>query len=242
MKKQSGGIPVFGFRSMKDIKKKLKRRRKPLLTLGMLAIVFIGATTTGIGAAWLVREAIFGTTVPVVAGSTDSITGPANLDEPAAAGHYVQNSHEAVLDALSRWQGDVEVTLHRVYWCGEETRLLGRHSAASALQLLKSHRDWAAVFDGEGKLMFTAMVDDLSPACRQAAYIGLDAAGNLSVFDGPPRKNNVIRTFFQLDVRSLETRGDMLQQLLDGIPVAGRQDYRSIIASYRPFAKQAAGN
>lgn len=236
---------MFGFRSMKDIKKKLKRRRKPVWIFAILAIVFLGASATGIGGAWLVRQAIFGMPpVPVAVQSAASTVEPIKADEPAAASINAQGSREAVLEALSRWKGDVEVTLRKIYWCGEERRLLGRHSPEAASRLLKSRRDWEAAFDREGKLAFTAIVDDLSPACRQTAYIGLDAEGNLSMFDGPPRKNNVIRTFFQLDIRSLETRmsSEMLQELLDGIRVADQTDYRNVIAGYRAFANHPTGN
>nr|WP_255570596.1 BofC C-terminal domain-containing protein [Cohnella sp. CFH 77786] len=121
--------------------------------------------------------------------------------------------------------------------------MLGRHSAGKAAELLKSRRDWEASFETSGRLVLQENVEDLSPACRQTAYIGMDADGNLSLFDGPPRKDNVVRTFFQLDIRSLESSlsKEKLHELADGIRVSDRDEYRSVLSSFSDFARKSEG-
>ncbi|WP_152619332.1 BofC C-terminal domain-containing protein [Cohnella kolymensis] len=149
------------------------------------------------------------------------------------------SSKQRIFTALRRWQGQVEIVLHRSYLCGEETRKLGTHTTTQAADLLKSHRTWEGTFDSRGQLLIEETVDDLSPLCRKTAYIGMDENGNLALFDGPPGKENIIRTFFQLDVETLETNltEDRLHELAHGIRVSDRDEYNSVISTFSDFAK-----
>jgi forespore regulator of the sigma-K checkpoint len=144
------------------------------------------------------------------------------------------------LAALSQWKGEVEITLHRVYLCGEETRKLGRHTTAEAMELLKAHRDWKADFGAEGVVRMEETVNDFSPACAKSAYIGIDQVGHVSLYDGPPRKEKVLRTFFQLDVKSLESSlsKERLKELAEGIRVADRDEFNSVLSSFSDYAKE----
>jgi len=231
---------VFGFRSMKDIKKKLKRKRRPILTLGALAGIFLTAAATGIGGAWMVGQAM--TEEPALALSSEQLADvPA--DKPSVR-EIVGSSRDVVLQALTHWNGDVEVMLRRMHWCGEETRLLGHQTTKEASELLRSHREWEASFDDSGRLVFLTHEEESRPVCHQNAYVGMDADGNLSLFDGPPRKDNVVRTFFQLDVRSLETgmSPDMLRSLTEGIRVADPIKLDSLLSDYRAFSLQPSAD
>lgn len=238
---------MFGFRSMKDIKKKLKRKRRPIWTLAMLAGIFLAASASGIGGAWIVGRAVFDVPAMAVPAPPESESAPVPsavaADRLRAAGTPADRSREAVLQSLEHWQGDVEAMLRRIYWCGEETRLLGHLSTKEASDLLKSRRDWEATFDQAGRLIFMAneeLADDAAAACRQNAYVAMDPDGNLSLFDGPPRKDNVVRTFFQLDVRSLESSlsPDMLRGLIEGIRVTGPDKLNSVVSSYKEYARE----
>ncbi len=231
---------------MKDIKKKLKRKRRPIWTLAMLAGIFLAAAASGIGGAWIVGRAVFD--VPAMAeptppGSESASIPPAGAaDKPYAAGASADRSRRAVLQSLAHWQGDVETILRRIYWCGEETRLLGHLSTKEASDLLKSRRDWKASFDKAGRLILVAdeeLVNDTAAACRQNAYVAMDPDGNLSLFEGPPRKDNVVRTFFQLDVHSLESSmsPDMLRGLTEGIRVTDPDKLNSVVAYYKDYAR-----
>jgi forespore regulator of the sigma-K checkpoint len=226
---------VFGFRAMKEIKKKLKRRR-PVWSLGMLAVLFAAAAAAGIGGAAAIQKAADGwyAAAPAAAPEPD-LPG---LNKPADKAGAKVSPREAAIRALAMLEGDVELILHRVYWCGEETRMLGRHSGAEAAELLKSRREWSAAYDPAGRVLLEETVEDLSPACRQTAYIGMDTDGNLSLFNGPPRKDNVVRTFFQLDVPTLESSlsKDRLRELAQGIRVADRDEYNSVLSSFSDYA------
>nr|WP_306220202.1 BofC C-terminal domain-containing protein [Cohnella sp. WQ 127256] len=81
-------------------------------------------------------------------------------------------------------------------------------------------------------------IDDLSPQCSKTAYIGMDKDANLILFDGPPKKEKVIRTFFQLDIEMLESRlnEERLRELTKGIRVTDKDEYNSVLSTFNEFA------
>nr|WP_238357384.1 BofC C-terminal domain-containing protein [Cohnella zeiphila] len=83
-------------------------------------------------------------------------------------------------------------------------------------------------------------VDDFSPACGKSAYVGIDQVGNVSLYDGPPRKEKVLRTFFQLDVKSLESSmsKEKLKELADGIRVTDRDEFNSVMSTFSDYARE----
>lgn len=224
---------MFRFRILKEIKKRLKRKRRHIWSLGIGAAVFLLASLVG---SWAAHRMV--TAGPLSSSVLDesSVVWSDNLN---AAPEAESSGRQRVFSALRQWQGEVEIVLHRSYLCGEETRKLGRHTTLQAAELLKSHRTWEGKLDDHGQLVVEEAVDDLSPLCRKRAYIGMDDNGNLALFDGPPNKENVIRTFFQLDVETLETNltEDRLHELAHGIRVSDRDEYNSVISTFSDFAK-----
>jgi len=147
---------------------------------------------------------------------------------------------EAVQAALAGRTDRVEVKLRRIHLCGEEIRLLGRLGAREASSLLRSHPSWSAALDKDGVLWAEESVDDWPPECRGTAYFGLDKQGNLSLFDGPPEREKVLRTFFQMDVSHMESSlpRDRIEALARGIPVTGIDELNSVLSSFSDFAAQ----
>ena len=117
------------------------------------------------------------------------------------------------------------VVLEIHYVCGVETEQLGNMTAsqievaADALRV-KQH------------------VDDLSPLCKEQAYISIDALGNLNLYKGRPTEDKVIRTFFQMDVGSLESSlpEGVWEQLQQGIRVQDKDEYNSVISTFSDYA------
>ncbi|BBI32551.1 BofC C-terminal domain-containing protein [Cohnella abietis] len=221
------------FRILKEIKKSLKRKRRHVWSLGAGVGFFLLATLAG---TWLAHRIITNNqsgmfaqidTVPVWVDNLDV------KDEPA------KTEREQVIRSLKEWGGQVELVLHRTYLCGEETRKLGRHTAAEAEELLKSHWEWQVKFNPSGQVLIEEAVDDLSPECRKTAYFGMDKDGNLSLYEGPPWREKVLRTFFQLDVNMLETRMPLerVHELTTGIRVADKDEYNSVLSTFNDFAR-----
>jgi forespore regulator of the sigma-K checkpoint len=224
---------VSRFRILKEWKKSLKRKRRHIWSLGAVIGFFLLATLAG---SWLAHR-IITKSLPSIFLPADA--APVWMDNLRTEENPSSSKRDKTLHALQRWQGQVELVLHRTYLCGEETRQLGMHSTSEAVDLLKSHREWGVKFDSTGRVMMEQTVDDLSPQCRKTAYIGMDKDGNLSLFDGLPRREKVIRTFFQLDVEKLESRlsDDRVQELERGIRVTDKDEYNSVLSTFNDFAR-----
>ncbi|WP_236341635.1 BofC C-terminal domain-containing protein [Paenibacillus plantiphilus] len=146
---------------------------------------------------------------------------------------------QSVIRTLYDMEGIVSVKHRLVYLCGEKTDSLGRMDAKAALELLSSHPNWRAVMDLDGSVVMEQLVDDLSEACKKNAYMSLDKNGILSLFDGPPKREKVLRTFFQLDVHYMESSlpKEQIDQLMNGIRVTDKDDYNSILSTFSDFAR-----
>ncbi len=134
------------------------------------------------------------------------------------------------------------VTMKRVYLCGEEIRPLGVMDPPSVLKLLGSHPGWEAGFDEKGGVVVTERIDDLSEACKQSATFGVDDGGSLTLFEGPPSDEKVMKTFFQLDLQYMESTLPKQERdkLLSGIRVQDRDEFNSVLSTYNDFALEGS--
>lgn len=222
------------FRILKELKKYLKRKRRHLWSLGAGVFLFVLASLVG---TWSAHQIITQGAFQYQAVPADASVS-IGMDNPASEEVWGLSIRDRTIHMLQRWEGPIEVTLHRTYLCGDETRQLGRHPTSVALELLKSHRDWGAAFDSTGVLIMEQSIDDLSPQCRKTAYIAMDSRGNLSLYDGPPRREKVIRTFFQLDIDRLESQmsQDRMLELSNGIRIQDKDEYNRILSTFNEFA------
>lgn len=71
-----------------------------------------------------------------------------------------------------------------------------------------------------------------------SGYMGIDKDGNLSLFEGPPEDEKVLRTFFQLDVETMESvlPEEAIKQLQQGIRVQDMDEYNSVLSTFSDFA------
>ncbi|MFF2094000.1 BofC C-terminal domain-containing protein [Paenibacillus sp. NPDC058174] len=205
---------MMEFSLWKQVRKRLRRRRRSLWILGSFTI-------------WLCA-------LLVAAGSTSAAAAAAV--EPAEA------KPASIIEALEEQDGPLAVTLRRVYICGEETSPLGRLASQQIVRLLRLHPEWTAVMDRDGQtVMLQEQVEDLSEECRSHAYFGLDKKGYFSLFEGEPGKEKVLRTFFQLDVQYMESSlpHEKVDELAQGIKVSDIDEYNSVLSTFSDFALQA---
>lgn len=80
-----------------------------------------------------------------------------------------------------------------------------------------------------------AVVNDDLP---DNSYIGIDQHGVLSLFEGPPLEDNVIRSFFQIDIEFLESSlpPEIVEQLYEGIRITNHSEYNSVLSTFSDYA------
>ncbi|MCY9510741.1 BofC C-terminal domain-containing protein [Paenibacillus larvae] len=133
---------------------------------------------------------------------------------------------------------DRETIIRKHYICGEEEQRIGKKKAEEIIKLHQSHPDWQMLIGENGNVLFTQDIEDLSPACKQNAYFGIDQQGNFSLFEGEPKKEQVLRTFFQLNIHSLESSlpKETVDQLYEGIRVKDVAEYNSVLSTFGDYA------
>lgn len=126
----------------------------------------------------------------------------------------------------------------RSYICGEELTMLGKLDAAQVKRMLEEHPNWVAKPTDDGELVMLEQVADLSESCKERAYFSLDKLGHLSLFEGPPEEERVIRTFFQLDTTYLESSlpKQHWEALTEGIRVSDVDEYNSVLSTFGEYA------
>ncbi|MFD0962348.1 BofC C-terminal domain-containing protein [Paenibacillus chungangensis] len=203
---------MMAIRMWKRLKKRLRRSRRPLplWTLGRIAVTI-----------WMVI-AIDGLIFQPVLHAENMINNPPF--------HQILMEQEA----------NVEVVLKRIYVCGEETESLGRMSVLQLNRMLQDHWEWRVEAKDEAKTVIVAEINDLSDYCKSNAYFGVDRDGNLSLYDGLPKEEKVLRTFFQLDIEFMESSlpKKQIYALVTGIRVSDMDEYYSVLSTFSDFAME----
>lgn len=222
-------MSILGFWNQlkKQIKNKLRSRRG-LLNLALLLMMF-GLTAGG----FLLLQ---------------------NQVRPAAGTEVMQDNtvfmsiseeqmhtqpEEEVVSLILSISAEREVYSKKAYICGEEVERLGMMDSETILKYYRNHPHVTVTLGDQGTVIFTEQVQDLSPQCKESAYIGLDEDGNLSLFDGLPSQDNpAVRTFFQLDIKYLESSlpRETVEQLYQGIRVFDMEEYNSVLSTFSDFA------
>ncbi|WP_340025313.1 BofC C-terminal domain-containing protein [Paenibacillus sp. FSL K6-1096] len=154
----------------------------------------------------------------------------------------LMNSRE-LLQAVSREPVSRIVHLKTVYVSGEEVQTLpGVQSPARLKELIAGHARWSGRITREGDLWLERSVNDLSPLTKKEAYFGVDEQGNLTLFQGPPEAERVMKTFFQMDMGSLKSSlpEGIWEQLHQGIRVQDLEEYNSVLSTFSDYARDSA--
>jgi forespore regulator of the sigma-K checkpoint len=216
-KGKKGSSYMMEFSLWKQLKKKLRRSRRPVWQLGCC-----------LGAAIALSAILAPTGIQAQVWQRNTVQ---LIQEPSVQA-------QSVIQMLDEQQGPITVKLHRFYICGEEQSLLGQMDAAVILELLRQHPEWMAVQEKSGAIVMQQHIDDMSEACKRNAFISLDKHGNLSLFEGSPKKEKVLKTFFQLDVRYMESNlpKEQVDDLMNGIRITDKDAYNSVLSTFSDYA------
>ena len=211
---------MMTFSLWKQLKKKLKRNRRPLWSMCASSAILMALISLLMTAEH--TEAM--KSVPDRA---------RNVEKPAAEIN--------VLQELEHTEQTLLVKLHRVFVCGEEEQMLGELLPKQIINMLTQYPEWTAILNqDERSVLLEQQINDLSDYCKSNAYFGVDRQGNFSLFDGLPIKEKVMRTFFQIDIQYMESNlpQERVDQLTKGIRVSDIDEYNSVLSTFSDFAKE----
>jgi forespore regulator of the sigma-K checkpoint len=128
----------------------------------------------------------------------------------------------------------VDVILERVYLDGEVSEEVKSETIWSMEDFWAAYAAWELVDMSDEQVVFRQSVDDISPLLKSNGYFGISEEGVLSIFNGKPGQSEIIQSFFQIDIKRLESKQH--EDLVRGIPVKSKQGYQQVIQSFQPFS------
>jgi forespore regulator of the sigma-K checkpoint len=132
----------------------------------------------------------------------------------------------------------VNVVMEKQYVCGKETIALGMKNPDELIKYMMDNPRITAVMSAQGDLMLIEQIDDLSPACKNNAYIGVDGEGNLTLFEMETGEKKAVRTFFQLNIHQMESSlpQDTIRQIYTGIKISDIDEFNSVLSTFSDYA------
>ena len=215
---------------MNPLKKKLKRWKRRIWSLAIIVLVL---TALGIGLQ-LKKEA------SEFAAEQRQSSWEAKETFMQLLQHEKEPSEatQQVMKQLTLGEMNYEV-IHRIqYVCGQLDESFGKKTAADIIRLILDSPEWEASMNGERSVILTEQRNEMLATCKENTYIGIDADGNLVLYEGKPKSERAVRTFFQLDIQSMESSlpPQVLQQLKDGIKISDIDEYNSVISTFSDYA------
>jgi forespore regulator of the sigma-K checkpoint len=129
----------------------------------------------------------------------------------------------------------VKVVLQRVYLDGEISEEVTNETILSMEDFWAAYDGWQLIDQNEERVIFQRSIDDISPLLKTNGYFGIDDDGTLSIFNGKPETNEVIQSFFQIDVKKLESRKH--DELIQGIRIQSRDQYLEVLKTLETYSK-----
>lgn len=123
---------------------------------------------------------------------------------------------------------------------GEESEEVVKELVFALEDFWAKYESWQLVDMDEDRLIFKKKVDDISPLLKMNGYFGITNDGTLSIFNGKPEESDVIQSFFQIDVKKLESSQHM--RLMQGIPVKSKEEYAKVVESMKNIPSKKRNN
>ncbi|WP_026558622.1 BofC C-terminal domain-containing protein [Bacillus sp. J37] len=129
----------------------------------------------------------------------------------------------------------VKVVLQRKYLDGEISEEIILEKATSIGEIVEKYSDWILLDHKKESVVFQSKVDDISPLLKTNGYFGITGDGIFSIFNGRPGSNDIIQSFFQLDVEKLESHKH--DELMEGIRIESKDQYLEVLKIYETYSK-----
>jgi forespore regulator of the sigma-K checkpoint len=126
------------------------------------------------------------------------------------------------------------VILERMYLDGEVSEEVVKEASWSLENFWAKYDQWQLTNIDESKLVFRKKVDDISPLLKANGYFGITHDGILTIFNGRPDRYRIIQSFFQIDIKRLESKKQ--EELLHGIPIKTKDRYVKVLETFKPYS------
>lgn len=127
----------------------------------------------------------------------------------------------------------IKVILERVYLDGEVSEEIIAQTAEGMKTFWANYDDWLIIEHTPDTIILQKQVDDISPLLKINGYFGLTEEGVLTIFDGKPKKEQIIQSFYYIDTEKLEST--YYEELREGIPVLNRDHYREVLSMFKQY-------
>jgi forespore regulator of the sigma-K checkpoint len=128
------------------------------------------------------------------------------------------------------------IILERMYLDGEISEEVVLDSYWSIENFWAKYDQWQLVDIDESTMVFRKQVDDISPLLKANGYFGITDDGVLTIYNGRPDPSRIIQSFFQIDVKKLESKKQ--EELIQGIPIKNRDRYVEVLETFKPYSMQ----
>lgn len=103
-------------------------------------------------------------------------------------------------------------------------------------ELENKYRGWEKIEQSTDYIIFHKIENDISPLLKTNGYFGMTKDGTLSIYNGKPEEDNIIHTFFQIDVGKLEVYQQ--EELQQGIQIISKDQFKNLMKEYSEYAVQ----
>lgn len=128
----------------------------------------------------------------------------------------------------------VDVYLKREFLDGETSVNVVSETIYSMEDFWALYADWELVDQNTSKVIFKKKVNDISPLLKASGYFGLSKDNILTIYNGKPEEQEAIQSFYQIDVKELESH--LQEELQQGIPINSKSHYQKVIKQLKEYA------
>ncbi|WP_459499296.1 BofC C-terminal domain-containing protein [Bacillus sp. C1] len=143
----------------------------------------------------------------------------------------------APLEEGTQKEPQVTILLERMYLDGEVSEEVFTEKIANVEQVLQQYKEWQLVDRDDTQIVLQKKIDDISPLLKTSGYFGVSNEGILQIFNGLPKSNNAIHSFFQIDMEKLKSYDRT--ELKRGIRIKSKECFVKTIEKMKQYAVQS---
>ncbi|WP_066257863.1 intercompartmental signaling factor BofC [Neobacillus drentensis] len=129
---------------------------------------------------------------------------------------------------------NITVILERVYLDGEISQEVVHETCWSMENFWAKYDQWQLTDMDDSTMVFRKQVNDISPLLKANGFFGVTEDGVLTIFNGRPDQLRIIQSFFQIDIKKLESSKQ--EELIQGIPIKTKDRYVEVLETFKPYS------